>query len=74
MNLLSAEGAFRHKCRRLLRTSLTLILLTSLWWTASQVLHSLMRGKHMKQYEAVEIALENLGGIGTLGQLNVEVF
>lgn len=28
----------------------------------------------MKQYEAVEIALENLGGIGTLGQLNVEVF
>lgn len=28
----------------------------------------------MKQYEAVEITLENLGGIGTLGQLNVEVF
>jgi hypothetical protein len=28
----------------------------------------------MKQYEAVELALERLGGIATLGQLNHEVF
>lgn len=28
----------------------------------------------MKQYEAVELAIEKLGGIATLGQLNKEVF
>ena len=31
-------------------------------------------GAIMKQYEAVELAMEKLGGIETLGQLNYEVF